>query len=185
MKLKDIYIQRIIKWAKNKPTSDMIWVAEKFSNILKKHYGRPKKFREVFYISKKDKEKRYQFCKTILEKENNYNEILLTDESKISMGSYTHDYIRLDPSDQLKLKAGKRDIYTLLNRPQHKFEQSLIIAWGILYNGITKLIIIDGTMNNFAYGKKLLFYEEDMKNIKIKIWKKINSWAGWSNCSYL
>ena len=35
------------------------------SNILKKHYGRPKKIRKVFYMSKKDKN---QFCKTILEK---------------------------------------------------------------------------------------------------------------------
>ena len=30
-------------------------------NILKKHYERQKKIRKVFYMSKKDKEKRYQF----------------------------------------------------------------------------------------------------------------------------
>ena len=28
------------------------------SNILKKHYGRPKKIRKVFYMSKKDKVKK-------------------------------------------------------------------------------------------------------------------------------
>ena len=141
------------------------------NNILKKHYGRPKKIRKVFYLSKKDKDQRYQFCQSILQRNINYDEILFTDESKISMGSYTHDYIRLAPLDQKKLKEGKRDIYTLLNRPQHKFEQSLIIAGGISYYGLTKLIIVDGTMNNFAYGQTLLFYEEDMKNIKEKYGK--------------
>ena len=89
------------------------------------------------------------------------------------MGSYSHDYIRLDPLDQLKLKAGKRDVYTLLNRPQLKFEQSLIIEGGISYYGVTKLIIVDGTMNNFAYGQTLLFYEEDMKNKKEKYGKRL------------
>ena len=121
--LKDIYIQRIIKWAKNKPTSAMscrkiarminnvlqrkgetdskgkiVSITYKtVSNILKKHYGRPKKILKVFYMPKKDKEKRYQFCNMILEKKINYDEILFTDESKISMGSYNHDYKRLEP----------------------------------------------------------------------------------------
>ena len=74
MKQKEIYIQRIIKLAKNKPTSAMscrkisrminnvlqrkgetdskdkiISITYKtMSNILKKHYGRPKKIRKVF-----------------------------------------------------------------------------------------------------------------------------------------
>ena len=127
------------------------------NNILKKHYGKPKKIRKVFYLSRKNKEKRYQFCQSILERKLNYDEILFTDESKISLGSYTHDYIRLDPQDQKEFKTGKRNIYSLLNRPEHKFNQSLIIAGGISYFGVTKLIIVDGTMNNFAYGQTLLF----------------------------
>ena len=69
------------------------------NNILKKHYGRPIKIRKVFYLSKKDKDQRYQFCQSILQRNINYDEILFTDESKISMGSYTHDYISLDPLD--------------------------------------------------------------------------------------
>ena len=43
------------------------------------------------------------------------------------MGSSTHNYICLVPLEQIKLKEGKKDIYTLLNRLQHKFEKSLII----------------------------------------------------------
>ena len=119
LKLKDIYVQRIIRWAKNKPTSLMSCrkisrminsVLEKrneidgqgkqvtityktVNNILKKHYGKPKRIRKVFYLSEKDKEKRYNFCKRILERKINYDDILFTDESKISLGSYTHYYI--------------------------------------------------------------------------------------------
>ena len=71
------------------------------------------------------------------------------------MGSSTHNYICLVPLDQIKLKEGKRDIYTLLNLLQHKFEKSLIIEEGIYFCVITKLIIVDGTMNNFVYGQTI------------------------------
>ena len=88
------------------------------------------------------------------------------------MGSYTHDYIRLDREDQKKLKAGDISVYSLLNRSEHKFPKSLIIAGGISYYGVTNLIIVDGIMNNFAYGQTLLFYEEEMKYIEKKFGKK-------------
>ena len=89
------------------------------------------------------------------------------------MGSYTHDFIRLDPNDQKKLKTGERDVYSLINRPQHKFESSIIIAGGVSFYGTTNLIIVNGTMNNFAYGQTLLFYQEDMKKIQEKFGKKL------------
>ena len=143
------------------------------NNILKDYYGKPKKIRKVFYLSEKNKEQRFQFCKMILERKINFDEIMFTDESKISMGSYTHDFIRLDPKDQEKLKTGERDVYSLINRAEHKFECSIIIAGGICFYGTTKLIIVNGTMNNFAYGQTLLFYEEDMKKISQKYGKKL------------
>ena len=71
------------------------------------------------------------------------------------MGSSTHNYVCLVPLEQIKLKEGKKDIYTLLNRLQHKFEQSLIIEEGIYFYIITKLIIVEGTMNNFVYGQTI------------------------------
>ena len=78
MKLKDIYIQRIIKWAKNKPTSAMgcrkisrminnvlqrkgetdskgkiMSIAYKsMSIILKNHYGRQKRSERYFIVKK-------------------------------------------------------------------------------------------------------------------------------------
>ena len=41
------------------------------------------------------------------------------------------------------------------------------------FYGTTNLIIVNGTMNNFAYGQTLLFYEEDMKKIQEKYGKKL------------
>jgi len=89
----------------------------------------------------------FQFCKMILERNINYDQILFTDESKISMGYYTHDFIRLAPEDQKKLKTGERDVYKLLNRSEHKFQKSVIIAGGVSFFGTTNLIILEGTMN--------------------------------------
>ena len=59
----------------------------------------------------------------------------------------------------------------MINRPQRKFEKSLMIAGGISYHGLTKLIILDGTLNEFSYGQGLLFYKDDIntKNPSIKM----------------
>ena len=198
-KLRDIYKDAIIRWAKNKPTSSMSCrkIAAKINrvlklkkefdnkgkilsvsyktvnNILKEFYGRPKKIRKVFFLSEDNINQRFEFCKMILERKINFDEIMFTDESKLSMGSYTHDSIRLDPNDQKKLKTGERDVYSLINRPEHKFESSIIIAGGVSFYGKTNLIIVNGTMNNFAYGQTLLFYEEDMRKIQEKYGKKL------------
>ena len=66
-----------------------------------------------------------------------------------------------------KQKWDKRT-YKLLNRPKKKFENSLIIAGGINYFGLSKLIFLEGTMNQFSYGQTLLFYKDDIKKIEEK-----------------
>ena len=57
----------------------------------------------------------------------------------------------LVPEEQKKLKTGERDVFTLLNRPEHKFQKSVIIAGGVSFFGTTNLIILEGTMNHLAY----------------------------------
>ena len=48
-----------------------------------------------------------------------------------------------------------------------------MIRSGISYHILRKLIILNGTMNNFAYGQTLLFFKEDLesnsKKYKIKL----------------
>ena len=49
-----------------------------------------------------------------------------------------------------KIKKGEEEAYNLVNRPQRKFEKSLMLTGGISYHGLTKLIILDGTLNEFS-----------------------------------
>ena len=68
-------------------------------------------------------------------------------ESKIELGPFTNDYIRLDPNiDRFDKKT-----YDLLNRPTRKFEKSITIAGGINYYGVNKLIFLEGTITGFSY----------------------------------
>ena len=45
---------------------------------------------------------------------------MFTDECKISLSPYTHDWIRLEPSMQEKLRKGEKEAYDLNNRPIKK-----------------------------------------------------------------
>ena len=44
-----------------------------------------------------------------------------------------------------------------------KFEDSIMIAGGISFYGLSNLLFLDGSMNSFAYGQTLLFFKEDIK----------------------
>ena len=197
-KLKNIYVSRIIKWARNKTTSSMscrkissminsildkrkevdqrnrpISISYRtINNYLSEYYGKPKKIRKAFYLSEEQMKKRVQFCQNLLNKNINFDGIMFTDECKVSLSSYTNNWIRLEPDMKKKLKQGEKEAYELINRPIKKFENSIMIAGGISYHGLSKLIFIDGTMNNFAYGQTLLFFKEDIDEIDKK--KKVN-----------
>ena len=187
-KLKDIYIKTIQRWAKDKVTSqrssrkianminDLLLKRNELdqkgrqlsvhyttvNNYLKEYYGKPRKIRRTFFLSKDQMDQRKKFCRMILDKHIKAEQIFFSDESKIELGPFTRDLIRLDP--QKKLFDKER--YNLINRPQKKFEISLMIAGGINFYGLSKLIFLDGTMNEFAYGQALLFYKDDIKKIE-------------------
>ena len=138
------------------------------NNYLKEYYGKPKKIRKAFYLSEDQMKKRVQFCEEMLKRGVNFNNIMFTDECKVSLSSYTNDWIRLEPEIQKKLKNGEKEPYELINRSIKKFEDSVMISGGISFNGLSKLIILDGTMNSFAYGQTLLFFKEDIEDIEKK-----------------
>ena len=123
------------------------------NNYLKEYYGKPRKIRKAFYLSEEQMKKRVQFCEEILKRGINFDTIMFTDECKVSLSSYTNDWIRLEPEFQKKLKNGEKEPYELINRPIKKFEDSIMIAGRISRHGIGKLIILDEKMDNFAYGQ--------------------------------
>ena len=55
---------------------------------MKDYYCKPKKIRKVFYLSEKNKEQRFQFCKMILDRKINFDEIMFIVESKMRKKSY-------------------------------------------------------------------------------------------------
>ena len=48
-----------------------------------------------------------------------------------------------------------------MNRPKKKFEKSIMVAGGISYYGLTDLILLDGTMNEFSYSQALQYYKKN------------------------
>ena len=43
-----------------------------------------------------------------------------------------------------------------------------MFAGGINYFGLSQLIFLEGTMNNFSYDQALLFYKDDIEKLKNK-----------------
>ena len=104
----------------------------------------------------------------MLEKGITGGQIFFTDETKIEMGSYINDHIRLSKENQKKLKSGDEDIFNLINRPQKKFELSIMIAGGICSQGLNDLIILEGPENQFSYGQILMYYKDCFDKFKKK-----------------
>ena len=193
-KLDAPFIQKIRELAENKTTSEMssrkiasmINEDLKANNIFDKNkkpikishvtacsylnqlLGRPRRIRKVFYLTKEQMKKRVKFCNSILEKKLSGQQIMFTDETKIDLSPFTRDSIRLTKENTAKLKNGSVDIYELISRQERKFEPSIMIAGGISSYGLSHLLLLDGTLNEFAYGQALLYFKEDIENLEKK-----------------
>lgn len=80
------------------------------NNYLKEYYGKPRKIRKTFYLTEDQMKKIKEFCQTILHKNISYDNVMLTDECKISLIAYIHDRIQLGSSMQEKLRQGKKGL---------------------------------------------------------------------------
>ena len=83
------------------------------NNYLREYYGKPRKIRKTFFLSNEQMQKRKEFCQMILDKNIQPQQIFFSDESKIDLGSFSHDLIRLDPNKRI----WDEDTYNLINRP--------------------------------------------------------------------
>ena len=135
---------------------------------LKEFYGKPKQVKKVFILSEEQMKSRENFCKMITERNINYDQIMFTDECIIDLNSYTQDWTRIDPEVQEKLRNADPETIKMYNRNNKKFEKCMMIAGGISYYGLSHLIFLEGTMNDFAYGQALMFYKDDIDEIRDK-----------------
>ena len=88
-----------------------------------------------------------------------------TDETQIDLSNYVNDLIRLNKKNEEKLQKGELDIYDLITRPKKKFEKSIMVAGGISFNGVGRLMLLNGTENEFCYGQAILNYKKDIERL--------------------
>ena len=59
--------------------------------------------------------------------------------------------IRLSKKIRRKLKAGDEKSINLVTKPQHKFNNAIIVSSGIFNEGLCEVIFHIGNLNSFAY----------------------------------
>ena len=101
----------------------------------------------------------------VLEKGWTGKDIFFTDETQIDLSNYVYDAIRLTKENEEKLSQGNLDVYDLMTRPQKKFEKSIMVAGGISCKGVGKLMLLNGTENEFCYAQAILNYKKDMERL--------------------
>ena len=84
------------------------------NRYLKEEFGKPRKIRKVFHLTKDKKWERVKLCVKILEMGISGQQIFFTDETQIKTGSFIKDSIRLSKENKEKLKNGKIEAYELI-----------------------------------------------------------------------
>ena len=134
--------------------------------------GKPRSIRPVFALNDKQREKRVTYCQKLIDKGILGKNIFFTDETQIKCSFAKNKQIRLSKENIKKLKKGDPEVLKLMEREEEKFPKSIILAGGISYYGLSDLIIVEGTMNEFAYAQALLLYKNNLEEFK-KIDKNI------------
>ena len=136
--------------------------------ILNKNMGKPRKIKKVFSINNIKKEKRIKFCNKIKELGLNGKDIFFTDECIMDLSPFVNEKIRLSKENSEKLKKGDPEALNLVSKEAEKYPKQILIAGGISYYGLSDLIIVEGTMTDFAYGQTLLHYKKNFEEFKQK-----------------
>ncbi len=89
------------------------------------------------------------------------------DETKIDTAPNTsNESIRISSKVKNKLKSGDEEGYKIINRETKKFEPSIIVAGGVSFYGLSDLILLKGTMQEFSYAQTLEYYKDNFENFK-------------------
>jgi len=138
------------------------------NNILKEKYGSPVNIRTVFFLNEETKKKRVEFCKKVLEMGLEGKNIFFTDETKIDTVPLSGDKRRLTEAMKEKIREGDSKASDLTIKMKKKFENSIKVAGGISFYGLSDLILLKGTMNDFTYPQALSYFKENYDSFKEK-----------------
>ena len=53
-----------------------------------------------------------------------------------------------------------------MEREEEKFPKSIMLAGGISYYGLSDLMVVEGTINEFEYDQEILLYKKKSRRIK-------------------
>ena len=95
-------------------------------------------------------------------------DLFFTDECIIDCNPFVNEQIRLSKENTEKLKKGDIEALNLLGKEADKYPKQILIAGGISFYGLSDLIIVEGTMTDFAYGQTLLHYKKNFDEFKQK-----------------
>ena len=70
-------------------------------------------------------------------------------------------FVKIAPPPLISTCAELRTIFL------RKYELSIMIASGICSKGVCRPILVENTVNEFAYAQALLFYKENFDKLKI------------------
>ena len=138
------------------------------NNWLRKILKRPLKAKKTFLLRDKDKNTRLKFKEMIYMKKIKGKDIFFTDEKRFILNPPLNkqtNQIRLDEKGYAEYKSGKGKLYEKISKPVPKFSQGIMVAGGLCYNGVGKLIFVTGTMNSTSYGQTLEYYKEDLERL--------------------
>lgn len=135
---------------------------------LRKILRKPIRAKKTFLLKNKDKKKRIEFGEMIIKKNIKGKNIFFTDEKRFILTPLLNNQtnqIRLDNKGYNEYKSGKGKLFEKISRPIPKFQNGIMVAAGLSYNGPGKLIFVTGTMNSFSYEQTLQFYKEDIERL--------------------
>ena len=98
----------------------------------------------------KKKDERIKFCKKILELNLEGKDIFFTDESIMDLALFMNEKIWLSKENTEKVKKGEPEALKLLGKEADKYPKQILMAGGISFYGLSYLIIVEGTMTDFA-----------------------------------
>jgi transposase-like protein len=135
------------------------------NRILLKNLGKPMNIRKTFFLSDKDKEKRFKFSNYILENGFKGRDFIFTDEKYFYLKKpYNRqtNKIRLSRENRRLIRKGNSTAIDLLHFQVKGSEPSVMVCGGICGEGVTNLYFCIGNMDSNSYCQVLDGFKYDI-----------------------
>lgn len=141
------------------------------NRILMKNLGKPMKIRKSFFLTEKDKERRFKFTDYIIKNGIKGRDFIFTDEKYFYLRKpYNRqtNRIRLSKETRKLIKEGDPKSIELLHCQVKAKEPSVMVCGGICAEGVTSLYFSIGNMDTHAYCQVLDGFKNDLSYFKKK-----------------